>query len=297
MLIKEHPDAQRVFDFFEKISKIPRASQNSDKIANYLVEFAKSRGLYYKRDQSNNVIIRKPATIGYESLPTVIFQSHTDIVADKVQGKDFNFETDGLEIFREGDFLRANGTTLGADDGIGVAYALAVLDSTDLSHPEFEALFTSDEEIGLVGAAALDTSELHGKILINMDSDEEGVFTVGCAGGERLDITLPYEKSESVLSAVKIKLSGLAGGHSGVEIDKGRENAIKALANVLTKCTDIMICDFCGGSADNAIPHSAECTLYTKNKKQLFIFIKELKETIRKKEPNILISTEENKNT
>ena len=296
MLIKEHPDAQRVFDFFEKISKIPRASQNSDKIANYLVEFAKSRGLYYKRDQSNNVIIRKPATIGYESLPTVIFQSHTDIVADKVQGKDFNFETDGLEIFREGDFLRANGTTLGADDGIGVAYALAVLDSTDLSHPEFEALFTSDEEIGLVGAAALDTSELHGKILINIDSDEEGVFTVGCAGGERLDITLPYEKSESVFSAVKIKLSGLAGGHSGVEIDKDRENAIKALANVLTKCTDIMICDFCGGSADNAIPRSAECTLYTKNKKQLFIFIKELKETIRKKEPNILISTEENKN-
>ena len=296
MLITKQSDAQRVFNFFEEISKIPRASQNSDKIADYLENFAKSRGLFFKRDRANNVIIRKAATEGYENAPTVIFQSHTDIVADKINGSSFDFDTDGLEILRDGDFLHANGTTLGADDGIGVAYSLALLDSKDVPHPEFEALFTSDEEIGLLGAAALDTSFLRGKILINLDSDEEGVFTVGCAGGGRLDITLPYKKEKIVDTALKIKLSGLTGGHSGVEIDKCRENAIKLLASTLSLCGDVMICDFCGGSADNAIPRFAECTLYTNNKKQLSFFLKELEENIRKKEPDLLISTEEDKN-
>ncbi len=293
MLLTEQPDARRVFDFFEEISKIPRVSQNSEKIAEYLENFAKSRRLFYKRDEANNVIIRKAATRGYENAPTVIFQAHTDIVADKTKDSPFDFSKDGIEIFRDGDFLRAKDTTLGADDGIGIAYALAVLDSSEIQHPEFEAIFTSDEEIGLIGATAFDTSVLHGKILVNIDSDEEGVFTVGCAGGGRLDVALPYEKTETVKSAITVKLSGLLGGHSGVEIDKGRENAIKLLATALLCCTDIMICDLHGGSADNAIPRSSECMLFTKDKAKLFDSIRLLKERITSKEPGISICAEE----
>lgn len=289
MFITEEKDAQRVFDFFMEISKIPRASENSGKIADYLVEFAKSHNLFYLRDSADNVIIRKAATRGYETAPAVIFQSHTDMVADKVAGSDFNFDTDGLNVYRNGDFLRAKGTTLGADDGIGMAYALAVLDSSELAHPEFEAVFTSDEEIGLIGASKFDTSILHGKLMINIDSDEEGIFTVGCAGGEKIDIVIPYEKKATVDSAFNIKLSGLIGGHSGVEIDKGRENAIKLLATLLSDCKDVMICDFNGGNADNAIPRYAECTLYTSDAKKLSQKVFELEKTVRKTEPDFKV--------
>lgn len=286
MFITEQKDAQRVFDFFIEISKIPRVSENSEKIADYLEEFAKSRALCYKRDSANNITIRKAATPGYEGSPTVIFQSHTDIVADKLAGSDFNFDTDGINVYRDGNFLRAKDTTLGADDGIGMAYALTVLDSSELEHPEFEAVFTSDEEIGLVGASKLDTSFLRGKLMINIDSDEEGVFTVGCAGGERIDITLPYEKETTVDTAFNLKISGLIGGHSGVEIDKGRANAIKLLAALLSDCKDVAICDFNGGNADNAIPRCAECTLYTSDARRLSKKIRELEESVREAEPD-----------
>ena len=279
-------DTQRVFDFFEEISQIPRISGSSGKIADYLESFAKSRGLFYKRDSNNNVIVRKSATRGYENASAVIFQSHTDMVGDKVAGSNFDFQKDGVSLCYDGDFIRADGTTLGADDGIGMAYALAVLDSKDIEHPEIEALFTSDEEIGLIGAAAFDTSELHGRWLINIDSDEEGVFTVGCAGGERVDVSLPYKPDEVVDSVIKIKLSGLIGGHSGVEIDKGRENAIKILAEILSACDDLRICDFSGGSADNAIPSFAECAVLTHNRETLLRAIKKMKERISNKEPS-----------
>ena len=290
MQITECKDAQRVFDFFEEISKIPRASQNSGKIADYLEKFAKAHGFFCVRDKANNVIVRKPASKGYENAPTVIFQAHTDIVADKISGSDFNFDTDGIEVFQNGDFLCAKGTTLGADDGIGVAYALAILDLTEIMHPEIEAVFTSDEEIGLIGASAIDTSVLRGKILINADSDEEGTFTVGCAGGERLDITLPYEKEDCVDTAIKVRLYGLVGGHSGVEIDKGRENAIKLLAQVLFECGNVKICEISGGSADNAIAHFAECTVFTEDKERLISALEKTKELYQKPEPNISFS-------
>lgn len=292
MFITEQMDARRVFDFFIEITKIPRASENSEKIADYLEKFAKSRALCYKRDSANNVIIRKAATHGYEAAPAVIFQSHTDMVADKAVESDFNFDTDGINVYRDGDFLRAKGTTLGADDGIGMAYALAVLDSSELEHPEFEAVFTSDEETGLIGASRLDTSFLHGKLMINIDSDEEGIFTVGCAGGERIDIVLPYEKEMAVDKAFSVKISGLIGGHSGVEIDKGRENAIKLLAALISDFRDIVICDFNGGNADNAIPRHAECTLYTSDTEGLFKRIRKLEERVKKAEPdfNVCIS-------
>ena len=182
--------SEKALKIFEEFSKIPRGSGNTKAIADYLVDFAKSRGLEYYRDQKDNVVIRKMATAGYEDRLGVIFQGHTDIVALKTPSCNINMDKEGLKLYRDGDFLRAEGTTLGADDGVAMAYALAILDSNDIAHPEFEAVFTSDEEIGLLGATALDTSVLKGRMLINIDSDEEGIFTAGCAGGARVDLQI-----------------------------------------------------------------------------------------------------------
>ena len=176
--IPEYDSAKKVFHFFEEISKIPHTSEHTEKIADYLVDFAKARNLWFSKDEYNNVIIRKSASAGYEDHPTIILQGHTDMVADKLPDSDIDMLCDGLRIYRDGDFIKAQGTTLGADDGIAVAYALAILDSEDIEHPEFEAVFTSDEEIGLIGAGKLDASLLHGKRMLNIDSDVEGVFTV-----------------------------------------------------------------------------------------------------------------------
>ncbi len=260
--VPEYTDASRVFHFFEKICSIPHTSSNTKMIADYLTDFAKSRGLWYTRDTADNVIIRKPATRGYEDRPTVILQGHTDMVADKVAGFNIDMDRDGLEIYRDGDFIRAKGTTLGGDDGIAVAYALALLDSSDIEHPEIEALLTSDEEIGLIGAAALDASVLKGRLMINIDSDEEGIFTVGCAGGVRMDIDLGVEREEKrQKNLYRISVSGLLGGHSGTEIDKNRSNAIKVLEDVIENIKGIKLIDISGGNADNAIPRFAECVI------------------------------------
>lgn len=252
--IPEFKDAERVFYYFEEISKIPHGSSNCKKIADYLVEFAKAHGLPYYRDDAENVIIRKSATQGYEGRPTVIIQGHTDMVAEKLPELSKNMEDEGLEIYRDGDFLRAKGTTLGGDDGIAVAYALALLESDDIPHPAIEALFTSDEEIGLLGATALDASQISGKIMINVDSDDEGIFTVGCAGGVRIDMGFDVTEAQAIGKKYKLTVSGLLGGHSGVEIDKGRANAIKLGASVLSFINDVRIASIFGGNADNAIP-------------------------------------------
>jgi len=259
---KKYGDAEAPLRFFEEFSKIPHASGSTDKIADYLCDFAKTRGLYYRRDQANNVIIKKPATAGYENRPAVIFQGHTDMVAEKTAESSINPHTDGLELYIDGDFLKARGTTLGGDDGVALAYALAILDSSDIPHPAFEAIFTSDEEIGLIGAAALDSFDIKGRLLINIDSDEEGVFTAGCAGGVRSDISMPvrYEKVTRP-HAFYVKLSGFKGGHSGTEIDKGRCNAIKFLAEILNLQKDINIASITAGNADNAIPRDAEAVI------------------------------------
>ncbi len=291
--IPDYQNAAKVFYFFEEISKIPHASANTSQIAEYIEDFAKSRGLWYRRDGANNVIIRKPATKGYESRPTVIFQGHTDMVADKINGCAIDMDKEGLKIYRDGDFIRAEGTTLGGDDGVAIAYALAVLDSDDIEHPEFEALFTSDEEIGLIGAQALDASELHGKTMINIDSDAEGIFTVGCAGGMRMDLTLPYTRNEESENIYHISVSGLQGGHSGTEIDKGRENAIKILEEILASAGEINLVEISGGNADNAIPRFAECKAALESD----VWIKEnlipaIIEKYHKTEPNIKISIE-----
>lgn len=249
-----------IFRFFEEISKIPRGSGNTARIADYLEGFAAERRLECIRDAQDNIIIRKPATKGYEDRPTVIIQGHSDIVAEKTADSNKDMSREGLDIYREGDFIKAHGTTLGADDGVALAYALAVLDGAVGAHPDFEALFTSDEEIGLLGATALDASSLRGRLLINVDSDEEGVFTVGCAGGVRSDISLPvnYGKCSSA-KAYKVRLHGFIGGHSGIEIDKGRSNAIKVMGELFNMLYpfDWSIAKMHGGNADNAIPR--EC--------------------------------------
>ena len=251
--------AKRVFDFFVEFSKVPRGSTHTAAIAEYLVKFAEERGLSHRRDEHDNVIIKKAATPGFEGRPTVILQGHTDMVLAENEECNIDLLTDGLELYIDGDFLRARGTTLGGDDGVAMAYALALLDSSDISHPAIEAVFTSDEEIGLLGAVGLDTSDLQGRLMLNIDSDAEGIFTVGCAGGMRVDIKLPVCRSVKADKVYKLSVSGFKGGHSGVEIDKGRHNAIKALVDGLSSIEGVSIVSIGGGNADNAIPRSCEC--------------------------------------
>ena len=248
------------FPFFEEISRIPRGSGNTEKIADYLVIFAEKRNLVCHRDSYNNVIMKKNGTSGLENTPAVILQGHTDMVIAADEGVTRDLSKEGVELCIDGDFLKANGTTLGADNGIAVAYMLALLDSKDIPHPPIEAVFTSDEEIGLIGAAELDTSLLSGKTMINLDSDEESVFIAGCAGGTRIDMTMDC-KSESIKGYKKITVSGLRGGHSGTEINNGRINAIKLLSEIIPD--GAMIGDVKGGNADNAIPRFAECKIST----------------------------------
>ena len=243
---------------FAEIAKIPRGSGNTDAIADYLVDFADKRGLWHYRDKANNVVIKKPATAGLESRPTVIIQGHTDMVLAKDSSCTRDLLNEGVILAVDGDFLHAVGTTLGADDGIAVAYALALLDSEDIPHPAIEAVFTSDEEIGLLGADALDCSCLDGRIMINIDSDVEGVFTAGCAGGRRVDIKISLTREPVSQDKYTIILDGLAGGHSGIEIDKGRTNAAKRIADYLSDIDGIRLVSLSSGIADNAIPAMAE---------------------------------------
>ena len=261
----DFPSSEKALKFLEEFSKIPRGSGNTKAIADYLVDFAKTRGLEVFRDGSDNVIIRKPATAGYENKPGVIFQGHTDIVAIKTPDCPIDMEKEGLQLYRDGDLLRARGTSLGGDDGVAMAYAMAILDSNDIEHPEFEAVFTSDEETGLIGASALDTSVIKGRLLINIDSDEEGIFTVGCAGGARLDISLPLKAKTHIGQIYTLTVSGFKGGHSGVEIHKNRVNAIKTVAEILSRLEKPRIGNTSGGSADNAIPSDATVTFITKS--------------------------------
>ena len=292
--IDDYKSKEKAIRFFEEFSKIPHGSGNTSMIADYLVDFAKERGLGYTRDGADNVVIRKPATKGYETRPAVIFQGHLDMVAEKKPDADIDMEKDGLKLYRDGDFLRAENTTLGGDDGVALAYALAVLDSDDIPHPDFEAVFTSDEEIGLLGAVAIDPNAIKGRLLINIDSDEEGVFTVGCAGGMRSDITLAVHRANSDSDSYRVKVSGFKGGHSGVEIDKGRVNANKALVEIISKIGDISIKDIRGGNADNAIPREAECT-FSCNYDHTALITKlgeEMKAKYRDIEPDITVSVE-----
>ncbi len=291
--IPEYKDAERVFYFFEEISKIPHGSGNTGKIADYLVDFAKVRGLEYVRDEFDNVVIRKGAVAGYENRPAVVLQGHLDMVAEKVPGSAIDMESEGLEIYRDGDFLRARDTTLGGDDGVAIAYALALLDSRDIPHPDIEGVFTSDEETGLIGAVNIAPEMVKGRLLINIDSDEEGIFTVGCAGGMRSDAVLNIKREEErERSVISLTLGGFKGGHSGVEIDKGRENAIKVLFSVLAECGARLI-SVSGGNADNAIPRTCDAKLVA-DKAALTAALERAKAKHAECEPDICYTVSEN---
>lgn len=261
MAVLENLEPKKVFEYFEQICRIPHGSGNTKEISDYLVRFAQEHSLAYVQDEMNNVVIFKPGTAGYEDAPAVILQGHMDMVCEKRPDVEHDFEKDGLKLSVENGYIHANGTTLGGDDGIAVAYGLAVLDSTDLSHPPLEVLITVDEEIGLLGAKDFDCSVLKSSRLINLDSEAEGSLWISCAGGVTAVSRIPLRRVEASGMGIRIRISGLMGGHSGAEIDKKRANANLLMGRLLygmKKHGEYELVCVNGGQKDNAI--TRECT-------------------------------------
>ena len=259
-----HYAPRNVFDFFKQICSIPHGSGNTDKIADFCVEFAKRRNLRYLRDRANNVILFKDASSGYENAPTIILQGHLDMVCAKTPDNPIDMTTSGLQIVAEGDWIHAVGTSLGGDNGIAVAMALSILDDNTLAHPPLEIVLTTDEETGMDGAFALDPTPLCGRRMLNLDSEEEGILTVSCAGGLRAEGILPIYRCTANGVRCTVTVHGLLGGHSGVEIHKGRGNAIQLLGRVLyalRKKSEFAILGLNGGVVDNAIPLEARAEI------------------------------------
>lgn len=255
-LIKgRHPE--RLFRFFEEICAIPHPSYHEEQIADYLEKFARARGLECYRDALNNVLIKKSATRGEEHRAPILFQGHTDMVCEKNGDVEHDFLKDPLRLFLDGDLLGARGTTLGGDDGIAVAAMLAILDGELQAHPPIECLFTVCEEVGLNGAQGFDYSKLSARRLINMDSEALGVVTAGCAGGLRSELSLTGTRETGAGACLEIAVRGLAGGHSGCDIHRGRANANRLMGRLLAALKDFRIISLDGGSKDNAIPR--EC--------------------------------------
>ena len=255
---------EALFRFFEEISAIPRGSGNEKAIADYIEHFAVSRQLFCVRDKENNVFVRKNGSEGRENEPALLLQGHTDMVCEKNMDISHDFEKDPIRLILENGWLRADGTTLGADDGVAVATMLAVLDGAMKSHPPIECLFTTGEEVGLDGAKAFDYSLVSARRMINLDSEQEGYATVSCAGGVRTDLSLPMTKLPFAGEALEITLSGLAGGHSGAEIHLGRANANKLMGRLLyalCQTTKLHLALLTGGSKDNAIPRESRAVI------------------------------------
>ena len=253
-----------VFAYFEQICNIPHGSGNTKPISDYLVSFAQTHGLRYIQDELNNVILFGEGTCGMEDHEPVIIQGHMDMVCEKDEDCPIDMQTQGLDVTHDGKYVFANGTTLGGDDGIAIAYALALLADQSIAHPPLEVVITVDEETGMFGAAGIDLSMLKGRKLLNIDSEEEGIFTVSCAGGARGTIRLPLERRAVYGPCVRLTVEGLKGGHSGVEIHKNRANANKVMGLFLERVQKLMplcITKLQGGAKDNAIPRSCQVTL------------------------------------
>ena len=260
---------EKVFHYFAEISKIPRASKKEKEISDWLVKFAKERKLKVIQDEHYNVIIKKKATEGYEDFSPLILQGHMDMVWEKNKDTEFDFSTQGIELVIDGDFLKANGTTLGADNGIAVAYVLAILDSDDIKHPALEVVITTDEEDGMSGVVNLDFDEFDGKTLINLDTEEYGEVYVSSAGGTRTEIKFIFEtkKIGNGYTPISIEVKGLSGGHSGAEIHKNLGNSIKILSEVLyhlSKRYEMSLIHIDGGGKVNAIPREAVAEIAVK---------------------------------
>ncbi|MFR5762698.1 MAG: peptidase dimerization domain-containing protein [Oscillospiraceae bacterium] len=263
--VLEHLEPKAVFHFFEDLTRIPHGSRNTKAISDYCAAFARARGLWVYQDELNNVIITKPASAGYETAPAVILQGHLDMVAEKTPESPIDMTKDALALQRRGRLrVRRDGTTLGGDDGIAVAMALAILDSSEIAHPALEAVFTVDEEIGMEGAQGLDFSQLSARRMLNIDSEDEGIFTVSCAGGSSANVSVGLTMAPNAAPCAKLSVSGLIGGHSGQEINKGRANANILLGRVLDALVQkllVRLVSAAGGRKDNAIPNAAEAVL------------------------------------
>lgn len=257
-------EPESVFRYFEEICAIPHGSRNTKAISDYLVSFAKAHGLRYRQDESNNVVIFVPGTCGLEDHESVILQGHMDMVCEKDAGCPLDMAVDGLDMTHDGCCIFAKGTTLGGDDGIAVAYALAILDDNTIAHPPLEVIITVDEEIGMLGAAAMDLADVKGRTMLNLDSEDEGIFTVSCAGGATCTVSLNAERKAVYGPCVRLSVEGLRGGHSGAEIHKNRANANKVMGDFLGRIQKLMplcLTSFSGGSKDNAIPRACQATV------------------------------------
>lgn len=257
-------EPESVFRYFEEICAIPHGSRNTKAISDYLVSFAKAHGLRYRQDESNNVVIFVPGTCGLEDHESVILQGHMDMVCEKDTGCPLDMAVDGLDVTHDGCCIFAKGTTLGGDDGIAVAYALAILDDNTIAHPPLEVIITVDEEIGMLGAAAMDLADVKGRTMLNLDSEDEGIFTVSCAGGATCTVSLNAERKAVYGPCVRLSVEGLRGGHSGAEIHKNRANANKVMGDFLGRIQKLMplcLTSFSGGSKDNAIPRACQATV------------------------------------
>lgn len=253
-----------VFGYFEEICSIPHGSRNTRQISDYLVNFAKSQNLRYIQDDADNVIIFGDATPGYEEHPPIILQGHMDMVCEQDADCTIDMATEGLDVTHDGNVVFARGTTLGADNGIAVAMGMAILADKTIPHPPIELLITSDEEIGLLGAAAADLSELKGRALINLDSEGEGIFTVSCAGGCVATIGLPVDRHAVYGPCIRLVVDGLQSGHSGADIHRNRGNANKIMGEFMSRIQKIMplcLTSLAGGAKDNVIPGSCQATL------------------------------------
>lgn len=265
-------EPKELWEHFYEISQIPRCSKEEDKIREFVVEVAKRNGMDYKLDETQNVVVKKAASQGLENKPTVVLQSHLDMVCEKNKETQHDFSKDPIKLKQDNGWITADGTTLGADNGIGVAASLAVLESKNIKHGPLEFLFTMDEETGLTGATELGNDMLEGKILINMDSEEDGAFYIGCAGGKDTELIMKMEteSAPSGYGAVRVRVGGLQGGHSGLNIHEGRGNAIKLLVRFLWKAfqgMDLRLASLDGGSKHNAIPRECDAIVYLPSEK------------------------------
>lgn len=300
MSVLAQTEPKEVFYFFEELSRIPRGTGNTKAVSDYCVRFAKDRGLEVMQDAWNNVIIKKPGTKGYEESEPVILQGHLDMVCEKTPDSTHDFLKDPISLLIEDGYVTAKDTTLGADNGIAIAMTLALLDSDSIEHPPIEALFTTDEETGMDGAANVDLSGLKGKMLLNLDSEEDDTLIAGCAGGFRFACTLPVQRVARPGTGLVVEICGLQGGHSGVEIHKQRGNANKLagrLLHHLCRQQKVLLAEMNGGSKDNVITPGNRSVLVVQEKETVLKEIDAMKETWRqefgKEEPGLDIRVTE----
>lgn len=269
--VLDHLEPKKVFEYFEILTTIPHGSYNCKAVSDFCMDFAKKRGLFVIQDDHYNVIIKKEASPSCAHKPALILQGHLDMVCQKDPDSPVDFAKDALELQTDGDFVSAKGTTLGGDDGIAVAYCLALLDDDSMKHPPLEVVFTTEEEVGMEGATALDTSVLEGRYLLNIDSEEEGILLAGCAGGTTVKVSLPLKYEQITGRICTVSITGLLGGHSGTEIDKNRGNAHILMGRLLCGVKGLHINRIYGASEqkDNAIPNECYVELICEDREAL----------------------------